>query len=162
MVHVYQIFEVGFGMWDEMHTQPIFEIGQTVTNETGFFDASLVDFLKGLPGENEIYAASYKEGFLGVDGPETIEIYSNSTFTLNNPESVGKGQDLIVSGTLLDVGGIPVEGKTLTIYLWEDPYNGITNCNAGWTPILCDIGEISGEPVTDEFGNFVFSWTVTA
>ena len=153
-------FEVGFGMWDEMHTQPIFEIGQTVTNATGFFDASLVDFLKALPGENEIYAASYKEGFLGVDGPETIEIYSNSTFTLNNPDSVGKGQDLIVSGTLLDVGGIPVEGKTLTIFLWEDTYNGITNCNAGWTPILCNIGEISGEPVTDEFGNFIFSWTV--
>lgn len=153
-------FEVGFGMWDEMRTQPIFEIGQTVTNETGFFDTSLVDFLDALPGENEIYAASYKEGFLGVDGPETIDVYSNSTFTLNNPESVGKGQDLIVSGTLLDVGGIPVEGKTLTIYLWEDPYNGIPNCNAGWTPILCNIGEISGEPVTDEFGNFVFSWTV--
>ena len=43
-------------MWDEMHTQPIFEIGQTVTNETGFFDTSLVDFLKALPGENEISA----------------------------------------------------------------------------------------------------------
>ena len=153
-------FEVGFGMWDEMHTQPIFEIGQTVTNATGFFDANIVDFLKALPGENEIYAASYKEGFLGVDGPETIEIYSNSTFTLSNPESVGKGQDLIVSGTLLDVGGIPVEGKTLTIFLWEDTYNGIPNCNAAWTPILCNIGEISGEPVTDEFGNFIFSWTV--
>ena len=153
-------FEVGFGMWDKEHTEPIFEIGQTLTNETGFFNASLADFLKAIPGENEIYAASYREGFLGVDGPENIEIYSDSAFELNNPESVGKGQDLVVSGTLLDVGGIPVKGETLRIVLWEDEYNGIPNCNRGWTPILCDIGEISGEPVTDEFGNFIFSWNV--
>ena len=54
---------------------PAFEIGQTVTNETGYFDTSLVQiFWMHFLDENEIYAASYKEGFLGVDGPETIEI----------------------------------------------------------------------------------------
>ncbi|MDG1543429.1 MAG: hypothetical protein P8R34_00415, partial [archaeon] len=153
-------FEIGFGMWDKEHVAPAFEIGQTLTDPSGNFDFNITDFLAATPGDNEIYAASYKQGFLGVDGPKEIEIYSNSTFILDNPESVGKGQDLIVSGTLLDVGGVPVEGKTLTIYLWEDPYFGSPNCNNSWPAILCNIGELGGEPVTDEFGNFVFSWTV--
>ena len=153
-------FEIGFGMWDKEHVAPAFGIGQTLTDPSGNFDFNITDFLAAIPGDNEIYAASYKQGFLGVDGPEEIEIYSNSTFILDNPESVGKGQDLIVSGTLLDVGGVPVEGKTLTIYLWEDPYFGSPNCNNSWPAILCNIGELGGEPVTDEFGNFVFSWTV--
>lgn len=153
-------FEIGFGMWDKEHVEPAFEIGQTLTDSSGNFDFNITDFLAATPGDNEIYAASYKQGFLGVDGPKEIEIYSNSTFILDNPESVGKGQDLIVSGTLLDVGGVPVEGKTLTIYLWEDPYFGSPNCNNSWPAILCNIGELGGEPVTDEFGNFVFSWTV--
>ena len=29
-------FPVGFGMWDKERINPAFEIGQTVTNETGF------------------------------------------------------------------------------------------------------------------------------
>ena len=153
-------FNVGFGMWDKEHTQPIFEIGQVTTNESGNFNTALTNFLEALPGENEIYAASYEQGFLGVDGPEDIEVYSNSTLILDNPESVGKGQELIVSGTLLDVGGVPVEGETLTIWLWEDPYWGTVNCNNGWPAYLCNIGELGGRPTTDEFGNFVFNWTV--
>ena len=153
-------FNVGFGMWDKEHSEPAFEIGQTVTNSSGNFEFITTEFLSALPGENEIYAAAYEQGFLGLDGPEDIEIYSDSNLVLDNPESVGKGQDLIASGTLLDAGGVPVEGATLTVYLWEDPYWGTPNCNNSWPAILCNIGEIEGEPVTDEFGNFVFSWTV--
>ena len=153
-------FNVGFGMWDKEHSEPAFEIGETVTNSSGNFQFNATEFLSALPGENEIYAAAYEQGFLGFDGPEDIEVYSSSSLVLDNPDSVGKGQDLIASGTLLDLGGVPVEGATLTVYLWEDPYNGIPNCNAGWTPILCNIGDIAGEPITDEFGNFVFTWTV--
>ena len=97
---------------------------------------------------------------MGVAGPETIDVYSDTSFTLDNPDSVGKGQDLVVSGTLLDLGGVPVEGATINIWLWEDGTNGWENCDNDWPAILCNIGEISGEPVTDEFGSFVLTWTV--
>ena len=62
-------FNVGFGMWDKEHSEPAFEIGQTITNSSGNFEFIATEFLSALPGENEIYAAAYEQGFLGVDGP---------------------------------------------------------------------------------------------
>ena len=154
-------FPVGFGMWDEEHEEPIFELGDGLTNASGNFDVSVTNFLTAIPGSNEIYAASYEQGFLGVAGPETIDVYSNATLDLDVPVSVGKGQDLVISGTLADIGGVPVEDESLIVWLWEDGTNGwFANCNNDWAPILCNIGELGGEPVTDEFGNFLFNWTV--
>ena len=56
-------------MWDKERINPAFEIGSSVTNSSGYFDYNTTDFLGALTGFNEIYAASYKQGFLGVDGP---------------------------------------------------------------------------------------------
>ena len=86
-------------MWDKDRVNPAFEIGSTVTSDSGTFDYNSTDFLAALPGINEIYAASYKQGFLGVDGPKEVEISSDTVLTISGPSSVGKGQDLIVSGT---------------------------------------------------------------
>ena len=154
-------FEVGFGMWDKEHAEPAFEIGQTLTDSSGNFDFNITDFLAAVPGENEIYAASYKEGFLGVDGPEDIEIFSDTNLIVDAPGSVGKGQELIISGTLLDIGGVPAGGQTIEFEVWEPTGWGnkpnTVRCNPnGWQRYRCDIGTAE----TDDFGNFVFSWTV--
>jgi protocatechuate 3,4-dioxygenase beta subunit len=149
-------FPLGFGMWDDGHDEPAFEIGQSLTDDEGNFDANLTDFLAAIPGENEIYAASYKKGFLGVDGPENIEISSSTTLIINAPESVGKGQELVISGILLDIGGVPAEGETVEFEIWESPKHWNSNrCTSDYR-FRCDIGTST----TDEFGNFVFSWTV--
>ena len=75
-------FEVGFGMWDKEHTEPAFEIGQGLTNSSGHFDVNATDFLAAILGENEIYAASYKQGFLGVDGPKDIDVFSDAVLVM--------------------------------------------------------------------------------
>ena len=155
-------FEVGFGMWDENHAEPVFEIGQAITDYLGNFDSNTTEFLEAIPGENEIYAASYKQGFLGVDGPENIEIFSGTILVVDAPESVGKGQELVVSGTLVDIGGVPAVGQTIEFEVWEPSWGGnkpsTVRCNpsGSWQRYRCDVGTAE----TDDFGNFVFSWTV--
>tara|TARA_B110000881_G_scaffold129655_1_gene113921 strand:+ start:1 stop:4191 length:4191 start_codon:yes stop_codon:yes gene_type:complete len=148
-------------MWDDGHDEPAFEIGQSLTDEEGNFDANLTDFLEAIPGDNELYAASYKQNFLGVDGPKNIEIFSDTNLVVNAPASVGKGQELVVSGTLIDIGGVPAVGQTIEFEVWEPNWQGnkgSVRCNpeGGWQRYRCDVGTSE----TDEFGNFVFSWTV--
>ena len=148
-------------MWDKDHINPAFEIGSTVTDNSGNFDYNSTDFLAALPGINEIYAASYKQGFLGLDGPKEVEISSDTVLTVSAPSSVGKGKELIVSGTLLDVGGIAAANEEIEFEIWEPGWGGgkpnSIRCNpSGWQPYRCDIGTTT----TDSFGNFVFNWTV--
>ena len=155
-------FPLGFGMWDDGHDEPAFEIGQSLTDDEGNFDANLTDFLAAMPGDNELYAASYKQSFLGVDGPKEVEVSSDTDLVVNAPESVGKGQELVVSGTLVDIGGVPAVGQTIEFEVWEDNWQGdkpsSVRCNpSGWGQrYRCDVGTAE----TDDFGNFVFSWTV--
>ena len=155
-------FPVGFGMWDNDRLNPAFEIGSTVTSDSGTFDYNSTDFLTALLGFNDIYAASYKQGFLGLDGPREVEISSDAVLTISAPSSVGKGQDLIVSGTLLDVGGVAAANEEIEFEIWEPTFWGgkpnSVRCNPsqGWQPYRCDIGTTT----TDSFGNFVFNWTV--
>ena len=149
-------FPIGFGMWDKEHSEPAFEIGSTSTDNSGNFDFNATDFLSAIPGINELYAASYKQGFLGVDGPKDIEISSDTVLTVSAPASVGKGQALIVSGILLDIGGIPAVNEEIEFEIIEGSGFG-GRCNpTGWRPYRCDIGSTT----TDSFGNFVFNWTV--
>ncbi|MEC9332419.1 MAG: hypothetical protein VYA07_00030, partial [Candidatus Thermoplasmatota archaeon] len=154
-------FSVGFGMWDEDHEYPSFEIGQGQTDALGSFDVNLSDFLSAYPGWNEIYVASYQQGFLGIDGPEDLEVFSDTELVVDAPDSVGRGQEIIVTGTLTDIGGVPVAGQTLEIWLWEgtneQPWQNCSNSN--WR-YRCNIGNLGGEPTTDNFGNFIFNWTI--
>ncbi len=149
-------FPVGFGMWDVNHEEPIFEIGNGLTDNSGNFDVNVTEFLQAIPGVNEIYAASYKEGFLGVDGPENIEVHSDTNLTVNAPASVGKGQELVISGVLEDIGGIGASNQTVEFEIWEDPKHWSSNRCTRDNRYRCEIGSA----VTDNFGNFVFSWTV--
>jgi hypothetical protein len=155
-------FSVGGGMWDENHTEPAFEIGTGITNSTGDFDFNATGFLAALPGWNEIYAASYESGFIGIDGPEDVEVSTDTVLTVDAPASVGKGQELVVTGSLLDIGGVAAPGETLAFEVWEPDWWGnkptTIRCNpTGWRPYYCDE---MGTTQTDEFGNFVASWTV--
>ena len=155
-------FPVGFGMWDKERINPAFEIGSSVTNSSGYFDYNTTDFLGALTGFNEIYAASYKQGFLGVGGPEEVEISSDTVLTISSPSSVGKGKNLIVSGTLLDIGGVAAPDEEIEFEIWEPTLFGgkpnSVNCNPSqwWQVYRCDLGTAT----TDSFGNFVFNWTV--
>ena len=127
-------------MWDSDRLNPAFEIGSTVTSDSGNFDYNSTDFLTALLGLNDIYAASYKQGFLGLDGPREVEISSDAVLTISAPSSVGKGQDLIVSGTLLDVGGVAAVNEEIEFEIWEPTFWGgkpnSVRCNPsqGWQP----------------------------
>ena len=86
---------------------------------------------------------------------------SDTNLVVDAPESVGKGQELVLSGTLLDIGGVPAAGQTIEFEIWEPNWqdNKPSNirCNpSGWQRYRCDIGTAE----TDNFGNFVFNWTV--
>ena len=55
--------------------------------------------------------------------------------------------------SLLDLGGVPVEGEDIEFEIWESPKHWNSNrCNRD-NRFRCDIGTTP----TDEFGNFVFS-----
>ncbi len=155
-------FSVGFGMWDENHEYPAFEIGEGQTDSSGSFDVNLSDFLAATPGLNEVYAAAYQQGFLGIDGPEDVEVSSDTNLVVDAPDSVGKGQELVISGTLLDIGGVSAAGQTIEFEVWEPSWGGskpsTIRCNpsGSWQRYRCDIGTTE----TDDFGNFVFNWTV--
>ena len=74
------------------------------------------------------------------------------------PASVGKGQELVISGTLVDIGGVPAGGQTLEFEVWEPTAWGnkpnTVRCNpSGWQRYRCDIGTAE----TDDFGNFIFN-----
>ena len=60
-------------MWDNDRLNPAFEIGSTVTSDSGTFDYNSTDFLTALLGFNDIYAASYKQGFLGLEDQEKLK-----------------------------------------------------------------------------------------
>jgi len=94
-------------MWDENHEYPAFEIGEGQTDSSGSFDVNLSNFLDATPGLNEVYAAAYQQGFLGIDGPEDVEVSSDTNLVVDAPDSVGKGQELVISGILIDIGGVP-------------------------------------------------------
>ena len=154
-------FGVGGGMWDEPHAAPAFEIGTGSTNATGNFDFNASGFLGAIPGENEIYAAVYQSGYLGVDGPELVEVYTDTVLTVDAPTSVGKGQELVVSGSLLDIGGVAAPGETLEFELWEGSSSQgkpSVDCDPQqwWRRYRCEMGTAE----TDEFGNFIFSWDI--
>ena len=75
---------------------------------------------------------------------------------------MGKGKNLIVSGTLLDIGGVAASDEEIEFEIWEPTLFGgkpnSVNCNPSqwWQVYRCDLGTAT----TDSFGNFVFNWTV--
>ena len=52
-------------------------------------------------------------------------MYTDTILLVDAPASVGKGQELVVSGSLLDVGGIAAPDETLEFEVWE----GVTKHN---------------------------------
>jgi len=91
-----------------------------------------------------------------------MEVSSDTNLVVDAPDSVGKGQELVISGTLLDIGGVPAAGQTIEFEVWEPSWGGskpnTIRCDpsGSWQRYRCDIGTTG----TDDFGNFVFNWTV--
>ena len=139
-------FSVGFGLWDAPHNHSIVELGSGLTASNGTFDLTLAVPLEAWPGPTEIYAASYERGWLGYDGPESTGIYANTTLTPDVPASVGLGLELVITGSLNDVGGLAAPDESLAFWGWHN------ESTSYWL----------GETVTDELGNFVFTCTFTS
>jgi len=115
--------------------------GRDQTDINGFFSIDCMVHLDALVGENhviawarrnEIYEASYTDPI--------IEIYSNTTLSLTMVGSIGLGDDLAITGVLVDASSIPISGKTVSIY-WSDSY--------------------IGDAVTDANGMFLLTYTTT-
>ena len=60
-------FPIGFGMWDKDRVNPAFEIGSTVTSDTGTFDYNSTDFLAALPGINEIIGLPFCKSYIFIN-----------------------------------------------------------------------------------------------
>jgi len=62
-----------------------------------------------------------------------VEVSSDTNLVVDAPDSVGKGQELIISGTLMDIGGVPAAGQTIEFEVWEPTWGGSKpnsiNCN---------------------------------
>ena len=138
-------FDVGLGLWDLEHTLPTAEVGTGTTDENGTFTIQFTVPANTLRGTNELYAASYETGFLGVSAPVEMDIYANSTLQANIPVSVGLGQELIITGSLRDIGDLVAPQEDLAFSAWR----------AG------EFKEWLGETITDDLGNFRFNHTFT-
>ena len=136
-------FAVGLGLWDIDHALPTFEVGTGTTDENGTFTIQFTAPADTLRGLNELYAASYETGYLGVSDPWEMELSANSTIRANIPASVGLGQELIITGNLQDIGNLVAPQEDMAFRTWR----------AG------EFQEWLGEVVTDDLGNFRFNHT---
>jgi len=81
-------------------------------------------------GENQVVAhANRNEQYQDAWTDPPITIYTNTTITLTIPGSIGLGEEVLVQGTLTDIGGLPIEGATLYIS-WNGSRIGQTATDA--------------------------------
>jgi len=98
--------------------------GEGRTDETGSFLIECMVPDDAAVGENHVIAIAIRnEDYAGSWSDPIIEIYSNTTLSLNMVGSIGLGDDLVITGVLVDASGIPISGKTISIY-WNDSYIG--------------------------------------
>lgn len=98
--------------------------GEGRTDETGSFLIECMVSDDAAVGENHVIAIAIRnEDYAGSWSDPIIEIYSNTTLSLNMVGSIGLGDDLVITGVLVDASGIPISGKTISIY-WNDSYIG--------------------------------------
>jgi|GEM_PF-3200586 len=98
--------------------------GEGRTDETGSFLIECMVPDDAAVGENHVIAIAIRnEDYAGSWSDPIIEIYSNTTLSLNMVGSIWLGDDLVITGVLVDASGIPISGKTISIY-WNDSYIG--------------------------------------
>jgi len=98
--------------------------GEGRTDETGSFLIECMVPDDAAVGENHVIAIAIRnEDYAGSWSDPIIEIYSNTTLSLNMVGSIGLGDDLVITGILVDASGMPTSGKTISIY-WNDSYIG--------------------------------------
>jgi len=94
--------------------------GQTVTD--GYFQLECKVPEDALPGTNHIVAHAIKNDIYDESWSDpTIEIYSNTTLRLNMVKSIGIGDELAITGDLLDSSNKPLNDKIIIIY-WNNSY----------------------------------------
>ena len=115
-----------------------FRAGSGKTDGSGHFSVNCKVPDNIVAGTNQVLAHAigndtYDESW----SDPAIDIYSNTTLSSTTVSSIGLGDELNITGNLLDASNKPLSGKSINIY-WDGSYIGKT--------------------VTDEEGTFLFSY----
>lgn len=102
---------------DELDERDDFKAGSGVTNDNGYFTIQCKVPDDVPVGTNQVLAnaignATYEESW--SDPP--IEIYSNTTLSLNTVSSIGFGDELAITGNLHDASDKPLSGERIAIH----------------------------------------------
>ena len=98
--------------------------GEERTDETGSFLIECMVPDDAAVGENHVIAIAIRnDDYAGSWSDPIIEIYSNTTLSLNMVGSIGLGDELEITGQLVDASGIALSDKSISIY-WNDSYIG--------------------------------------
>jgi len=120
---------------------PGYYAGMNYTDDTGRFFAHCKVPLETEPGANHVVAIAIRNKYYaGSWSDPTIDIYSNTTLSSTTVFSIGIGDELNITGNLLDASNKPLSGKSINIY-WNGSYIGKT--------------------ITEGKGEFLFSYTPT-
>jgi hypothetical protein len=107
--------------------------GEGITDGNGFFSLDCIVPSDAVVGENHVIAWARRQGMYESSWSDPIiEIYSNTTLSLVKLDSVGLGDELDITGILIDSGSFPVSDRPISIF-WDGEYIGETITNtAGW------------------------------
>lgn len=120
---------------------PGYYAGMNYTDDNGRFFAHCKVPPKTEPGANHVVAIAIRNKYYaGSWSDPTIDIYSNTTLSSTTVSSIGLGDELNITGNLLDASNKPLSEKSINIY-WNGSYIGKT--------------------VTDSNGEFLFSYAPT-
>ena len=91
--------------------------GSGKTDENGFFSITCSVPPKAIVGENHVIAWARRNTVYEASFTDPIiEIYSNTTLQLNMVSSVGIGDDLRITGNLVDMSSMPISNQTIRMY----------------------------------------------
>ncbi len=107
--------------------------GEGITDENGIFSIDCIVPGDAVVGENHVIAwARRNDKYESSWSDPIIEIYSNTTLSLVQVDSIGLGDELVITGILMDSMSLPVIDKTIGIYKDGIFLGDTTTNNAGW------------------------------
>jgi hypothetical protein len=106
-----------------------FFCGEGQTDDTGSFVIDCIVPAEAEVGENHVMAIAMRDKrYAGSWSDPILKIYSNSTLRLHMVDSIGIGETLAISGSLIDSADQPIQNKTININ-WNNTHLAFVTTN---------------------------------